>query len=313
MARKEVLTPRQARFSWAGQINYRHSAILLGRPEYSRQYRGGRHRLGRSDLRCASVRHVDARRTPRHHARAVHGDRTLDPGNARLRSVREIPSVGCGQPSQFHGQIHLAQAARPIGLRTETHRQCHTRRNLSSARIPSPNDLFARRGRKSRPAQRPRIARHTRWRLCARRHRRPGERRISAYFPCAYAIRGERNDVPGSILARSHVIEMRRGKPSKKFRSNDPAFVAVREAIAKWRVVARFELDPELPAVLSNPRNPGLEDNCLPLIAVADLFEGKRRNRTCSFDRVLRRSALAGFRHPDVGGYPRSAVRAHLG
>ena len=92
------------------------------------------------------------------------------------------------------------------------------------------------------------------------------------YFPCAYAIRGERNDVPASILSRSHVIDMRRGKPRKKFRSNDNAFAAARGVIAKWRATACFELDPELPAALIDPRNVRLEDNCVPLIAVADTF-----------------------------------------
>jgi hypothetical protein len=92
------------------------------------------------------------------------------------------------------------------------------------------------------------------------------------YFPCAYAIRGERNDVPASILSRSHVIDMRRGKPRKKFRSSDNAFAVALGVIAKWRATACFELDPELPAALIDPRNVRLEDNCVPLIAVADTF-----------------------------------------
>jgi Protein of unknown function (DUF3631) len=95
------------------------------------------------------------------------------------------------------------------------------------------------------------------------------------YFPCAYAIRGERNDVPGAILSRSHIIDMQRGKPRKKFKTSDPVFAVAREIIAKWRVTAHFNLDPEMPAVLSDPRNPRLEDNCVPLIAVADTFAGK--------------------------------------
>ena len=64
---------------------------------------------------------------------------------------------------------------------------------------------------------------------------------FEVYFPCAYAIQGEQNDVPGSIVSRSHLIKMRRRKPA-------------------------------IPAALSHPRNPRLEDNCLPLIAVADTF-----------------------------------------
>jgi integrase len=92
------------------------------------------------------------------------------------------------------------------------------------------------------------------------------------YFPCAYGLRGEINDVPAAVLSRSFIINMQRGRPKKKFRSDDPAFTAARGIIAKWRATASFGLEPELPIALRDPRNTRLEDNCLPLVAVADSF-----------------------------------------
>lgn len=94
------------------------------------------------------------------------------------------------------------------------------------------------------------------------------------FFPCAYAIRGETNDVPLSILSRSLIINMQLGTPRKRFvTQNDRAFFAARELIAKWRATVVLDLEPEMPAPLCN--NPRLADNCRPLISVADTFGPK--------------------------------------
>jgi hypothetical protein len=57
---------------------------------------------------------------------------------------------------------------------------------------------------------------------------RAGEE-FPVYFPCAYALRGELHDVPSSILSRSHVINMQRGTPSKRFDRHDHAFAVARD------------------------------------------------------------------------------------
>lgn len=117
------------------------------------------------------------------------------------------------------------------------------------------------------------------------------------YFPCAYALRGELHDVPSSILSRSHVINMQRGTPRKRFDRHDRAFVVARELITKWWVTAAPDPDPAMPAPLSDPRNPRLADNCRPLLSVADSF-GPQHGEAA---RAALIELCAGLPHSDVG------------
>ena len=159
------------------------------------------------------------------------------------------------------------------------------------------------------------------------------------YFPCAYALRGERGDVPSAVLSRSHIIIMQRGAPKRPlFDRNDPAFSIARELIIKWRATASLNLDPEMPSPLCSPRNPRLTDNCRPLVAVADTFglgeaaraalielcaglpnsdsgvQALQDIRAVSFDRISKRALVEALReteHWDTWRGPNDQGAAH--
>jgi hypothetical protein len=94
---------------------------------------------------------------------------------------------------------------------------------------------------------------------------------VPVFFPCAYAVRGLEYDVPRSIRTRSFLLHMTKGIPRTRFNQQDPAFVLARQLIEEWKATVLLNLDPEIPAILK--RDSRVEDNCRPLLAVADSFE----------------------------------------
>ena len=132
------------------------------------------------------------------------------------------------------------------------------------------------------------------------------------FFPCAYAIRGETNDVPLSILSRSLIINMQLGTPRKRFvTQNDRAFFAARELIAKWRATVFSIWTPKCQHHCAIQSSLGRQ------LPTADLGRGHLRSQTrrsgasCP-DRTLRRSSALGCGCSDAGGYPYGAVRSHF-
>jgi hypothetical protein len=93
---------------------------------------------------------------------------------------------------------------------------------------------------------------------------------VPVHFPCGYAVRGLVYDVPRAIRTRSFMLHMVKHKPQKRFDQHDPAFVVGRQLISEWQTTVSLNLDPEMPAILK--RDPRIEDNCRPLIAIADSF-----------------------------------------
>jgi hypothetical protein len=97
------------------------------------------------------------------------------------------------------------------------------------------------------------------------------------YFSCAYALRGEVHDVPSSVLSRSFILVMKQRTPRKRFDRYDHAFVVARQLITKWWVTVTPDLNPAVPAPLSDPRNPRLTDNCLLLLSASACSTARQR------------------------------------
>jgi hypothetical protein len=88
-----------------------------------------------------------------------------------------------------------------------------------------------------------------------------------------WALRGAVNDVPMAVLSRGLQVVMRKGKPRIRLPVNyleEPDLVGARGLNEAWATTVQLDLDPEMPEELC--RDPRLEDNCRPLISIADSF-----------------------------------------
>jgi hypothetical protein len=96
-------------------------------------------------------------------------------------------------------------------------------------------------------------------------------RKFQVFAPVAWALRGSTNDMPIAVVSRAFVVTMKNGKPEKRLParlSEDPDLVAARDLSEAWAANAQLDLDPRIPAELR--RDSRLEDNCRPLISVAE-------------------------------------------
>jgi hypothetical protein len=95
--------------------------------------------------------------------------------------------------------------------------------------------------------------------------------KFHVFAPVLWALRGSVGDMPIAVLSRAFVIAMKRGRPRIRLPGRffeDPDLVAARNLAEAWAANVQLNLDPEMPPELC--RDSRLEDNCRPLISVAD-------------------------------------------
>jgi hypothetical protein len=95
--------------------------------------------------------------------------------------------------------------------------------------------------------------------------------KFQVFAPVLWALRGSAGDLPIAVLSRAFVIAMKKGRPRIRLPRRyfeDPDLVAARDLAEAWAASVQLNLDPELPRELC--RDARLEDNCRPLISVAD-------------------------------------------
>jgi hypothetical protein len=95
--------------------------------------------------------------------------------------------------------------------------------------------------------------------------------KFKVFAPVLWALRGSISDMPIAVLSRAFVLSMKKGKPKIRLPgrlSEDPDLVAARDLAEAWAANVQLNLDPEMPPELC--RDSRLEDNCRPLISVAD-------------------------------------------
>jgi Protein of unknown function (DUF3631) len=95
--------------------------------------------------------------------------------------------------------------------------------------------------------------------------------KFHVFAPVLWALRGSASDIPIAVLSRAFVIAMKKGRPRLRLPRRyfeDPDLVAARNLAEAWAANVQLNLDPEMPPELS--RDARLEDNCRPLISIAD-------------------------------------------
>jgi hypothetical protein len=116
------------------------------------------------------------------------------------------------------------------------------------------------------------------------------------YAPVLWALRGSISDVALSLLSRCFFILMKKAKPRIGLRKdyfNDPDFLGVRELCNGWAPNVQLNFEPEIPAELC--RDPRVEDNCRPLLAIADSLNRGAEARDALIE------LCACLPNPDVG------------
>jgi hypothetical protein len=73
-----------------------------------------------------------------------------------------------------------------------------------------------------------------------------------------------------AVLSRGFQVVMKKGKARIRLPVKEPDLVGARDLNEAWAATVQLDLDPEMPAELC--RDPRLEDNCRPLISIADSF-----------------------------------------
>jgi hypothetical protein len=120
--------------------------------------------------------------------------------------------------------------------------------------------------------------------------------KFQVFAPVLWALRGSASDMPIAVLSRGFVIAMKKGRPRirlpKRF-FEDPDLVAARDLAEAWAASVQLNLDPEMPWELC--RESRLEDNCRPLISVADSLGRGAEARAALIE------FCAGLPSPDVG------------
>jgi hypothetical protein len=115
--------------------------------------------------------------------------------------------------------------------------------------------------------------------------------KFQVFAPVLWALRGSAGDMPIAVLSRAFVVAMKKGRPRMRLPRRyfeDPDLVAARDLAEAWAASVQLNLDPEVPRELC--RDPRFEDNCRPLISVADsLGRGAEARRS---NRVFRRPAF---------------------
>jgi hypothetical protein len=95
--------------------------------------------------------------------------------------------------------------------------------------------------------------------------------KFRVFAPVLWALRGSAGDMPMAVLSRAFVIAMKKARPRIRLPVRyfeDPDLVAARNLAETWAANVQLNLDPEMPPELC--RDSRLEDNCRPLISVAD-------------------------------------------
>jgi hypothetical protein len=95
--------------------------------------------------------------------------------------------------------------------------------------------------------------------------------KFQVFTPVLWALRGSSSDMPIAVLSRAFVITMKKARPRIRLPGRffeDPDLVAARDLAEAWAANAQLNPDPEMPWELC--RDSRLEDNCRPLISVAD-------------------------------------------
>jgi hypothetical protein len=95
--------------------------------------------------------------------------------------------------------------------------------------------------------------------------------KFQVFVPLLWALRGSASDMPIAVLSRAFVIAMKKARPRIRLPVRyfeDPDLVAARNLAEAWAANVHLNLDPEMPPELC--RDSRLEDNCRPLISVAD-------------------------------------------
>jgi hypothetical protein len=95
--------------------------------------------------------------------------------------------------------------------------------------------------------------------------------KFQVFTPVLWALRGSSSDMPIAVLSRAFVIAMKKARPRIRLPVRyfeDPDLVSARNLAEAWAANVRLNLDPEMPPELC--RDSRLEDNCRPLVSVAD-------------------------------------------
>jgi hypothetical protein len=102
--------------------------------------------------------------------------------------------------------------------------------------------------------------------------------------------------MPIAVLSRAFVIRMKKGKPKRRLPgrpSDDPDLGAARGLAEAWAANAQLDLEPKMPEELC--RDSRLEDNCRPLVSIADSLDRGEEARSALVE------LCAGLPSSDIG------------